>query len=263
MTQQLSHRAAQELAVDPRIRQRRVAVQREEGRRRLWFLVGAAVVAIAVASVVGATQSPLLDVDRVEVRGASRTPHADLVAASGLGGQPRMVEVDTAQVARGVEALPWVDHARARRAWPGAVVIEIGERRPVAVARAGSGWAVVDGTGRVLEVTTHRPANLPAIAGAHAPGAPGTALSSAAAQLVRVAGALPPGLHERVSEIQATADEEFLLRLAPPGGEVRLGGLEALEAKITSALTVLQKADVTRLRTLDVRAPATPVLTRR
>ncbi|MDQ3570735.1 MAG: FtsQ-type POTRA domain-containing protein [Actinomycetota bacterium] len=262
MTQQLYDRAAQGLAIDPRIRQRRVAVQREEGRRRLCFVVLAAAVAIAVAAVVGATQSPLLDVDRVEVRGASRTPHPDLVAASGLDGHPRMVEVDTAQVARRIEALPWVDHAQARRAWPGAVVIEVSERRPVAVARAGAGWAVVDGTGRVLEVVTNRPAKIPALAGAHAPAAPGTSLA-AAAETVRVAGALPPGLHERVSEIQTTPGNELVLQLTSPGGEVRLGGPDALEAKLISALTVLQKADVTRLRTLDVRAPAAPVLTRR
>ncbi len=227
----------------------------------MWFVVVAALVLIAVAAVVGATQSPLLDVDRVEVRGASRTPHPDVVAASGLAGHPRMVEVDTAQVARRVEVLPWVDQARARRSWPGAVVIEVTERRPVAVAPAGAGWAVVDGTGRVLEVATHRPASIPAMAGVQVPGAPGTAL--AAADVVGVAAALPPGLAERVSEIQTRPGGELVLQLAPPGGEVRLGGAEALEAKLISALTVLQKVDVTRLRTLDVRVPSAPVLTRR
>jgi cell division protein FtsQ len=249
--------------MDPRIRQRRVDVRRQKGRRRLWFLVVVASVLIAAGAAVGASRSPLLDVDRVEVRGATRTPRSALLVAGGLERRPLMVDVDTPLVSRRVEALPWVLRARTRRVWPATVVVDVTERAPSAVVRAGPEWAVVDPTGRVLEVGATRPAGLPALNGAPAPGAPGTSLPDTAAGSLRVASSLPPALRARVGEIVTTPGGEVVLRLGPPGGEIRLGPPESLESKLTSALTVLEKADVARLAVLEVRVPAAPVLTRR
>ncbi|MDP8991456.1 MAG: FtsQ-type POTRA domain-containing protein, partial [Actinomycetota bacterium] len=93
----------------------------------------------------GATRSPLLDVDRVEVRGARRTPRPALVSAAGLGPGTLMVEVDGEGLTRRVQGLPWVLRARAERSWPATVVIHVTERAPAAAVRAaGGGWAVVD-----------------------------------------------------------------------------------------------------------------------
>ena len=249
--------------MDPRIRQRRMDVRRQEGRRRLWFLVVVASVLIGAGAAVGATRSPLLDVDRVDVRGATRTPRSALLAAGGLERRPLMVDVDAPLVSRRLEALPWVLRAQTRRVWPATVVVEVTERAPSAVVRAGSEWAVVDVTGRVLEVGATRPSGLPALNGAPAPGAPGTSLPEAAGRSLRVLSTLPPALHARVGEIVTTPGGEVLLRLAPPGGEIRLGPPEGLESKLSSALTVLEKADDARFAVLDVRVPAAPVLTRR
>ncbi len=250
--------------IDPRFRQRRVQVKREEGRRRLRFLAASAAAVAAVSGAVGATRSPLLDVDRVEVQGAAHTPRAALLAASGLDARPLMTEVDTEGVARQVEALPWVHRARARLMWPNRIAIHVTERTPAAlVPAAGGGWAVVDGTGRVLDVTAARPPGLPAVAGVVAAGPPGSHLGLGPGERLRVAAALPAPLRGRVAEVVVVPSGEVVLRLAPPGGEVRLGRPDALEAKLTAATTVLEKADMARLRFLDVRVPQAPVLTRR
>ncbi|MDP8992313.1 MAG: hypothetical protein M3N31_04565, partial [Actinomycetota bacterium] len=74
--------------------------------------------------------------------------------------------------------------------------------------------------------------------------------------------ALTPPLRRRVAEV-AVVRGEVVLRLGLPGGEVRLGPPESLDEKLTSASTVLQKVNPAGLRVLDVRAPATPALTRR
>ncbi len=251
------------LVMDPRIRQRRVDVARQEGRRRRWLLVVVASLLVAAGAAVGATRSPLLDVDRVEVRGAARTPPNALIAAGGLQGRPLMVDVDARRVSRRVEALPWVLRARTIRAWPDTVVVEVTERAPAAVVRAGVAWAVVDATGRVLDAGATRPPDLPALNGAPAPGAPGTSLPGAGTGSLAVVAALPPALHGRVSEIRTTPGGEVLLQLNPPGGEIRLGRPENLDFKLSSALTVLEKADLSRLAVLDVRVPTAPVLTRR
>lgn len=250
--------------MDPRFRKRRVAVRRQEGRRRLRFLAGSTAVAVAVGGAVGVTRSPLLDVDRVEVRGTSRTPRPDVLAASGLDAGPLMTEVDTRGVVRRVEALPWVERARARRAWPNSVVIEVTERTPAAaLAAAGGGWALVDGAGRVLEVGAARPQGVPVVAGATAPGPAGSELAAGARDPLRVAAALPAQLRPRVAEVVVVPGGEVVLRLAAPGGEVRLGRPDALGPKLAAAATVLEKANPRGLRVLDVRVPQAPVLTRR
>ena len=77
-----------------------------------------------------------------------------------------------------------------------------------------------------------------------------------------MAGALGGQLRGRVGEIAVVPGGEVVLRLVPPGGEVRLGDADDLPAKLTAASTVLEKADLAGLRVLDVRVPQAPVLTR-
>ena len=253
--------------MDPRFRQRRVDVKRQEGRRRLRFLALSLAVAGAAGGAVGATRSPLLDVDRVTVRGATRTPAPAVAAATGLDRRPSMVDVDTGRVARRSEELPWVLRARARRDWPGTVVIEVTERAPAAVVQgAAGGWAVVDGSGRVLEVTATRPAGAPTITGVPPAGQPGSQLAGsgpAGWDALRVAGELPALLRARVSEVVVSPSGEVVLQLRPPGGQVRLGRPDHLGPKLASAATVLEKANVSAFKSLDVRVPEAPVLTRR
>ena len=249
--------------MDPRFRQRRVEVARRQGRRRLRFLLGSMTVATALTATVGATRSSLLDVDRVDVTGVARTPAADVVRATGLDRAPLMVEVDTAGVARRVESLPWVLRAGAERRWPGTVSIRVIERVPAAaVAAEGGGWALVDGTGRVLALGAERPGGLPALADLPPAGPPGQVLDPAAAGPLRVAAALPEPLRARVTEVSMSAGDQVVLRL-DAAAVVRLGPPDPLEPKLTAVLTLLDKADLTVVAVLDVRVPEAPVLTRR
>ena len=249
--------------VHPRFRRRRIEVTREEGRRRLRILVASLAVAAAVAGVVGATRSPLLDVDGVDLRGASHTSPADVAAATGLDRHPLMVEVDPTGVARRVEALPWVLRARVSRSWPGTVRVDVVERVAVAVVPAGAGrWALADGSGRILAVGPERPPDLPLVPSGQASPAPGSTAAPARGAL-RLAAALPPAVRSRVSDVVEAPGSGLELRLRPPGGIVRLGAADQLEAKLAAVRTVLEEVDLTGLNVLDVRVPASPVLTRR
>jgi cell division protein FtsQ len=248
-------------SIDPRIRQRRVAVRREEGRRRLRLLVGVMTVSGLVLGGWGATRSPLLDVDGIDVVGASRTPREELVAASGIRFGQAMVDIDEAGAVEGVSSLPWVLRASVARRWPDSVVIEIVERAPVAAAPAAGGWAVVDATGQVLAVQASSPSNLLALDGIAPAGPPGSALGGSAAELLAVAAAVPADLRPRVSAVRAGEQGGVELRLTPVG-TVRLGPPRQLDEKFRAALTVLGQVDTQSLSTLDVRIPESPVLTR-
>jgi cell division protein FtsQ len=248
--------------IDPRIRQRRIAVRRQEGRRRLRLLVSVIAVSGLAAAGWGATRSPLLDVDGIDVVGAHRTPREEVQRASGIRFGEAMVDVDEEGATRGVAALPWVGRVTVERRWPDSVVIEVVERDPVAAApAAGDGWALIDATGQVLGLLPSAPSNLLALDGIAPAGPPGSVLGGPAADLLAVAAAVPADLRPRVAAVQAGAEGGVELRLQPEG-TLRLGPPRQLEEKFRAALTVLGQVDTNALATLDVRIPDSPVLTR-
>jgi cell division protein FtsQ len=257
--------------IDPRIRDRRVAVLREQGRRRLRVLL----VAVGVLCFLGiawlVVQSPLLAVDTVAVQGATQEPATRILAVAGVHQGDATLFVDTAAVARRVESLPWVERAEVSRDLPNGVVIRVVERAPVAWVRrpapGGSGaetFSLVDRTGRVLADAPAPPPGLTELVGLSRTPGPGGQV-----QPVRVAAALmalPAALRAQVGQLAVT-DASALLVLArspggaePAAGEVRLGALEQLGTKGAAALAVLDDlaARGERRSYVDVRVPEAP-----
>jgi len=170
--------------IDPRIRQRRLEVERQAGRHRLRVAVAVAAVATVVAGGVAALHSPLLGVRHVEVVGIGGRRAAAVAVRSGVRhGQP-LVDVDLGAVRARVDRLAWVASASAERAWPDAVRIVVRSRVAVAemaltpppasgapgVARSarlatGGAVAVLDVTGRVIAVDPSPVAGLPLLVG--------------------------------------------------------------------------------------------------
>ena len=84
MASRILDRAVPDTDIDPRIAARRDAVENERRRRRgRWWLAAAIVVALGVGAWF-LTRTPLLDVDRIEVRGAVVTTPEDIEAAAGV-----------------------------------------------------------------------------------------------------------------------------------------------------------------------------------
>lgn len=265
--------------MDPRIRQRRVKVRRDEGRRRLRLIVTALSILGAVGLGWLTTRSPILDVDRVEVVGARHTPAALVVRASGVRVGRPMTGVREGRAGRRVDALPWVQRASVRRSWPGTVVVTVRERRAVAAVRAATGgWMLVDRAGRLLAAQALPERRLPAIEGIDPAAAPGATLPAKARDALRVAAAIPRREVARVPVV-ALVDGEVELRLAalspkkpgapskaPPlsaaGPVVRFGAVERVEEKLLAVFTVLERVDLRGLVVLDVRVPSSPVITR-
>jgi cell division protein FtsQ len=268
--------------IDPRIRERRVAIRREEGRRRLHLLLGAAAIVVAGLLGWGITRSPLLAVHRVRVAGAAHTTTADVLRAAGLVHRRQMVDLDDASMMRAIAALPWVDTARVARRWPTTVVVTVTERHPVAIVADASGWATVDAHGRVLAVTAARPAGLlevrllnpagPPPGGATGPsalagapsssalaGAPGTTVDPAFGPDLTVAVQVGSALPNQVAAVGVTTDGQIQLGLAG-GATALLGPPTNLADKVTALATVLAKVKVGN-STIDVRVPTAPVLT--
>lgn len=249
--------------MDPRFRERRVEVRREEGRRRLRVLVGITATVLVGTGGWAATGSPLLDLDRVVVEGAVRTDPTEARFASGLRRGQRLIDVDEGAARRAVEALPWVERASVHRRWPGEVRIRLVERRAAAaIAAEAGGAALVDGRGRVLAHVDAPPPGLALLTGLPPAGPPGSMLSPHGVAALSVAMALPEELRARITGVAPAGDRGEVEMVLRPAGTVRLGPPVDLDRKFAAIRAVLAQVDVANLAVLDVRRPDSPVLTR-
>jgi cell division protein FtsQ len=247
--------------IDPRLRARRIAVRRDEGRRRLRRLTGLGITAAAIVLAVAITRSPVLDVDRVEVVGVMHTPVDAVQRATGIRRHAPMTDVDLDRARREVLALPWVSTVSITRSWPASVRVVITERTAVAVVTAGqAGFALVDGSGRVLELSAAPPEGFMLLANVPAPGAPGSTIDASAADALSVARSMPAALRPKVSTVAAEVDGVVLRLVA--GGIVRLGPATDLAVKLRDAETMLTDVDTTDLCAIDVQVAGAPSLTR-
>ena len=242
--------------IDPRLQERRIAVKRDEGRRRLRFLVVSVVVVALGAGLAGATRSPLLDVDLIEVTGAEHVAADTVLHTAGVRPGDLMVDVDTGAAARRIERLSWVASAEIRRQWPGTLQVRVTERRAAAAIPVTGGWATVDAKGRILERGADAPAGLGVV------DVPPLRTDQVPARLrdaLIVAAAIPPRLLERVPRVVPGRDGlELPLQ---PHGVVRFGGPDQLGEKLTALETLLDRVEGP-VAVIDVRVPDAPVLTR-
>lgn len=263
MTTSTRAKRKQPTPIDPRIKQRRVEVTRDAGRRRLRLVLGTLGVVALGAAGAGLTQTPALDIDRVVLVGATRTPLEQIRMVAGLEPGTPLTSVRAGEGARRLEALPWVASASIRRQWPGTVEVVLTERVPAAaLARADGKWSIVDLEGRVLEVVATPPVALAHVHGAGRAARAGHHVAPSAVPGIRAAAAMPLSLRKLVGGINLTP-QGIELGLTAGKGIVRLGDADRLEEKLRAAATVLSRVPSRTVSVLDVRVPRAPVLTRK
>jgi cell division protein FtsQ len=248
--------------IDPRIRARRIQVQRGMGRRRLQRLVDLGLVLAVAAAFAGALRSPLLDVDEISVRGAARTSPDEAIEQAGMSVGDQLIDLDLRAAGERVAALPWVKSVTVHRGLDGRVELDLTERTAVAVVGEGPSAVLVDAEGRVLARAEDEPDLGVALVrvtseasglepGEAAPAALGDALALAT-RLTGVAGLA----------VQLGEEGDLVGVLAESGIEVRFGPATRLDAKVRALQTVLDQVDLTCADVIDVGSPGSPVLTR-
>jgi hypothetical protein len=171
-----------QLPIDPRIRQRRVDVQRAIGRRRIRIAAVIGCIAGLVALSIVSLHLPLAAVRHQRVVGIHHESEAAVLAAARIRHGEPLIDVRPSAAATGIDGLPWVASASVRRAWFSGIDITVVERK--AVAQVPVGLSVtgpvdeVDATGRVLKRRASPAPNLPMVLGAGAPGPLGSWLAS-------------------------------------------------------------------------------------
>jgi len=240
--------------IEPRLRERRIAVKRAVGRKRLrWVVVVAAVLAVVVA-VLAMLGSSLFAIDEVRVDGAVRADPARLQAVvDELEGRPVLrADVDAAE--RELEAIPWVDSARVTTQFPNRATVELRERSAVAAYVGSDGrFRVIDIEGRVLEVVDELPADQLLIESPDAidlePGQFSAQGFIAAANLVQ---ALTPEARAVATGVTVTGNGGDLRLTLTDGREVRFGPGRDLVVKLVRLQTKLLEPDGPGFQYLDV-----------
>jgi cell division protein FtsQ len=113
------------------------------------------------------TGSPRFTLDSVELRGASDRARAGLERAMTPALGVNLFRVSVEAVERRLRAEPWVADVGVRRSLPDALIVEVVERRPLAVVDLG-GLYLADESGRVFkraDVLAGEAAGLPVVTG--------------------------------------------------------------------------------------------------
>ncbi len=253
-------------AIDPRIRQRRVAIRRSEGRRRLVWVVGTAAVAVIAAGGWALLHAGWFSAQVVTVEGVHpHTSDAAIAAAAGLTGHPPLISVDAAAAAGRVEALAYISRAQVQRHWPDGVTVVVTERVPrLTMTGPKTSWSVLDGAGRTLQVVASRPAGLVALVvqartGVVPPPAVGGTLPGGATAALLVGRTLPRAFAAQVTSLTAAPDGTISMSLNS-GITVLLGTATELPAKYEDVAAIIAHGSLLGAKVIDVSVPQSPTV---
>jgi cell division septal protein FtsQ len=235
-----------------RFRQRRIAIRRAAGRRRLrWFsVVGIAVAAVLVLLLL--LTSPILSIRNVEVEGnvyADPTALGDVIAD--LKGEP-ILTADLHGAETRLEAIPWVREASLSTHLPSRVLIQIVERQPIAFYRAVDGFnRVIDRDGRVLDVIEGDPVDYFPIRGTGPNLSAGDTVNQPFLGAAQLINALPADLLARLIAMSVSADGDVSMSLTDEV-EVLFGRPNDFQTKLVGVVNEIKKQGSNKYATIDV-----------
>lgn len=243
-------------AAESRLRARRIAVNRQAGRRRLrrlLVLVALLLVAVGVLASLGSSSFGVRE-SNVRVSGNVYTDQVALRAAiDSVVGTP-VILVDTEALELTIEAIPWVDEATVRTDLPYGLVIDISEREPVlSYPGPDNLFRVLDGDGRVLDVIDGWPFEYLLLVGVEPP-----ALSAGQFAPPGYVGAATLGrtltgsILDRVALIQVDEAGNDLVVVLDDDTEIRFGAARDLFAKLVRLETVYASGAASTASVIDV-----------
>ena len=235
-----------------RFRLRRIAVRRQEGRRRLrWFTIVGLVVGAGVIILLLLT-SPILSVRNVDVEGVVYAD-PDLVASvvDSVKGEPILtVDLDAAE--KKLLAISWVRLARVSMHLPARVTIEIVERSPIAFFRSVDGFnRVIDRDGRVLDVIEGDPTDYTPMIGTGPNISAGQTVEQPFLGAAQLINALPADLQARLLTVTVSPEGEVSLALTNDV-EVLFGRPDDFQVKLVGVVNEIKRQGSNRYAVIDV-----------
>ncbi len=207
-------------------------------------------------------QSPLFDVQKIEISGRHRIPKEQLVKLSGVVPGSNIFKLDLRTGEDKINLLPAVKTVKIIRKFPSTVVIDIQEREPTALLPLGKDFIEIDADGVYLKKGNVYEASLPIITGCKINGlklgskVSGTGIDTA----LKVVSALPDELLHQLSEIHLGNDNKIFIYTLN-GVQGRLGSPEEIESKGKMFLQVLnQVSEGKPIEYIDLTSFKSPVV---
>ena len=226
--------------------------------RKSIFVISLLVISTGIYS---ATQSSLLDVDKIEVviTGGDRLSQEDVLKKSGIELSQSMLSVDSETAEKSIIGNPWVEEVEVSRNWPSAVSIWVSLRKPFANAVTSTGLvALIDSSGIVIEGTSKRTELLPTIL-VEEIGVPGSEITNIE-MLISVAREVTPDINEWIEIITPVATG---VRLKLNGSVfVDLGSPNDFSVPLKDLKAVLGQVELTCIQSIDVSIRENPVVVR-
>jgi hypothetical protein len=231
-------------------------------RVRTFWVVAALVLCVGVALALAIANAPQLRVRAIDAIVPSGSPvtKSAVVAAAHIDPDANLWLLNTSAIRRRLEGIPYVATAAVRRAqFPQpAVSLEITLREPTGCVHSSSGTVTIDATARVLQLNCVSRA-LPLVDVGAAPAiAPGGVLTAPDVDRL-LADARAIGAHIPVRVVRR---DRFggLEAVDSRGVLLRLGSDADLAAKLALIEPIRNSVKGRRLRAIDLRAPATPIV---
>ncbi len=248
----------------PRIRARLDELASGRARKRSRRLVGLGAAVLLSLGAAGLTQTPLLDVDRIEVLGSSTLNDELVRAVAAVDLDAQVLGFDTDAVRDRLLAHPRVETATVDARWNGTVEIVLTERREAAQFMTPGAALLVATDGTVLESVPARLASphstIPWVSGATFTALPGDTVPPELRDGLAVAAGLPSDLRVVTERVEIRTDG-LGLRLVG-GATIDLGDARELDAKFDAARSFIEQVHLRCLDSINVRAPLVPVLRR-
>ena len=230
-------------SMDPRVRARRIAVKRAAGRKRLIWVGAIGLVVALVVGTLAVFASSLFAVraDDVSITGAVYTSPSDLQqVVDGVVGDPVLL-VDSQDVERRLEALPWIERAIVTTKFPHHLGIDIRERFPLATFVGTDGrYRVIDREGRVLAVLDNQPVAYMVLTGPAPDTEAGSFAGAPYANAAQLVSALPAEIRAITTSISVDSSTGDLGLLLQPNLPVRLGGFNDMDTKLARILQYMR-----------------------
>jgi len=254
-------RSSSNVVRDARLTQRSRQVQRAKTKKRLW-IVGAIILVVGLG--IGSwalLHTSLFSAKNIKVVGAVHESTAQVLAAGHLANHPPLISIDTGASEAGIDQLSWVKSSTVTLHWPSSVAVSVVERQPIAAIATAQGTALVDETGRVLEISKTPVAgtvNVAVPAGTKV--TLGSTLPDKTLGALKVASTLPIAFKGQVASVQANSDGSVTLQLTTPVS-VTLGQATELKAKYQVIASVIAGATLHPGDVLDVTVPQASTVT--
>ena len=78
-------------------------------------------------------EAPFFRVREIEVEGCRKIPRETILSLAKVEGMPNLFTVSLREVAKPLESHPWIDHVGVRKVFPNKIMIQVEERKPIAI----------------------------------------------------------------------------------------------------------------------------------